>query len=257
MHSVMRFPAALALLACCAFSQTAPEPVKPDLAPPIAADESFFPHFQITPLPDGKKVVLSLDSGDRKLDLIVEPVPPKDSGETVQWVLYANGGGALYTKKTITLPGPDGGGTPVEGIIVSRLSAAVKAGIVPPPPAPPTAPRPVHLSTSQFTTLPHKDPNFRMPVRFDRAGPGLGRYRIWLLWDGQKEIQVEALDTNFKNTILTLPGFGNHIKYLSNVYTEGSPAPRFFYIKRNSDDSMTVYGDDNIDKLKAIEKKGK
>ena len=31
----------------------------------------------------------------------------------------------------------------------------------------------------------------------------------------------EPLDTNFKNTVWTLPCFGNHIKYLSNVYAEG------------------------------------
>jgi hypothetical protein len=35
---------------------------------------------------------------------------------------------------------------------------------------------------------------------------------------------------------------------------EGSPAPRYFYMVRNKDDSITVYGDDDIDKLKAIEK---
>jgi hypothetical protein len=231
--------------------QTAVIPSGP-VSPPIAANERFYPHYTVSPIgTDGAKVVLSLDAGGQRLDIIVEPLPAKGGGPVSQWVLYNGGAGTLYTKKTIVLPSPNGGeGTPVEGISVTRLAA--------PDPAPATkvaAARPTaHQSSSKFTTVSHKDPNFRMPMRFDRVGAGLGRPRIWLLWDGNKEIQVEPLDTNFKNTVVTLPGFGNHIKYLSNVYTEGSPAPRFFYIKRNSNDSMTIFGDDDIEKLKAIEK---
>jgi hypothetical protein len=46
----------------------------------------------------------------------------------------------------------------------------------------------------------------------------------------------------------------NGMKFLSNVRTEGSPAPLYFYLKKNKDDTMTVYGNDDISKLKAIEK---
>jgi hypothetical protein len=211
---------------------------------PLASGERFYPHYSLMPIGDGKeKVLLTITDAGRSTDIVVQPLIPKDGGETVQWVFYANGGGALYTKRTISLPGPTGG-TPVEGIVVSSLSkspAEVRSSAV------------GHQSSSKYTTPSHKDKDFKLPIRMDRAGFA-ARPRIWLLWDGKMEIQVEPLDTKFKDTIMTLPGFGNHIKYLSNVYTEGSPAPRFFYLQRNKDDSMTVYGNDDIEKLKAIEK---
>jgi hypothetical protein len=180
-----------------------PAETRQDPNVPLAPGERFYPRYTLMPIGDGReKVLLAITDAGRSTDIVVQPLAPKDGGETVQWVFYANGGGALYTKRTITL---------------------------------------------------HKDKDFTLPIRMGRAGFA-ARPRIWLLWDGKKEIQVEPLDTKFKDTIMTLPGFGNHIKYLSNVYTEGSPAPRFFYLERNKDDSMTIYGDDHVEKLKAIEK---
>ena len=187
---------------------------KQESSAPLAPGERFYPHYTLAPIGDGKeKMLLTITDAGRSTDIVVQPLPPKDGGETVQWVFYANGGGALYTKRTITLPGPVGG-TPAEGIVVTSLSNQ---------PAPVASPPAGHQSSSKFTTASHKDRNFVMPIRMDKAGFGMGRPRIWLMWDGKREIQVEPVDTKFNDTWRSLPGFGNHIKFLSNVYTEGSP----------------------------------
>ncbi|MGA7239899.1 MAG: hypothetical protein WBY44_29735 [Bryobacteraceae bacterium] len=220
---------------------------------PATGNANFYRSYDVSPIGNGDKVLITLDNGATKFTIIAEPVKPKEGEPVTQWALYANGGVTLYTKTTVTLPNPNGAeGTPVEGLSVARVITGATAPPSGNPPAVVTMAG--HQTTSLYTTPPRKSPDFRMPMRWDRAGQGLGRPRIWLLWDGKKEIQVEPMDTKFKDTIWTLPGFGNHIKFLSNIYTEGSPAPRFFYMKRNKDDSITIYGDDDIEKLKAIDK---
>lgn len=248
------------LLLCFIASQAfAQEAATASPTPPIAAttsiispNERFYKSYEITPMGNGDKVLIVLDGGSQQFNAVgAEPVPPKDGGPVTQWTLYTNGFVMLYSKKRIIIPNPSGGeGTPIDGMSVMNLSSSGPAAL-------PTTPSPAtfagHQSSSKYTTPPRKDKDFKLPFRVDKAG-FVGRPRVWLLWDGKKEIQVEPVDTNFKDTWRTLPGFGNHLKYLSNVYMEGSPAPRYFYMARNKDDSMTVYGDDDIDKLKAIEK---
>jgi len=99
----------------------------------------------------------------------------------------------------------------------------------------------------------------------DKPGFGPGRPRLWLAWDGKNELQVEPDQTKFGGLKNLIPIYNleqwatgnlNGMKFLSNVRTEGSPAPRYFYLRKNKDDSVTIYGDDDLAKLKAIEKKG-
>ena len=224
--------------------QTAPAP---PASAQIAPNERFYKTYQITPIGNGDKVVIVLDAGTQQFNIYgAEPVPAKDGGAVTQWTLSSNGFMTVYSKKSIVIPDPNGGvGTTIEGMSVVNLSS--------PPPSAPTV-SVGHQTSSLFTTPPKKSPDYKVPIRFERVGVGLGWLRVWILWDGKREIQVQPVDTKFRNTIWTLPGFGNHMKFLSNVYTEGSPAPRYFYIKRNKDDGMTIYGDDDIEKLKAIEK---
>jgi hypothetical protein len=252
----MRFLPLLVCFAASAFAQ--PPAAAPPAATPaqIASNERFYKSFQITPMGDGK-VLIIMDDGSRKYNAVgAEPVPPKGGGEATQWTLFNGGFVTLYSKKRIIIPDPNGGeGTPVDGLSVTNLSS----------PAPTSSPAIAgHQSSSKFTTLSHKNPDFKMPFRIDKAGFGMGRPRIWVLWDGQHEIEVEPTDTNFRGSLLNLlpvynleqwaTGNLNHLKFLSNRFTEGSPAPRYFYLKRNRDDTITIYGDDDIDKLKAIEK---
>jgi hypothetical protein len=236
-HSLLVFFAASAALA--------QQPVGVSPAAPLSSSERFYKDFQVTPMADGK-VLIVMDDGSRKYNAVgAEPVPPKDGGPVTQWTLYNGGFVTLYSKKTIVIPNPNGGeGTPVDGIAVTSLTA-------PPPSSSPGFTG--HQTSSKYTTPARKDKDFRMPFRIDKAG-FYQRPRIWLLWDGKKEIEVEPMGINFSDQWWRIPGFGNHLKYLSNVRTENSPAPRFFYMQRNKDESMTVYGDDDIEKLNVIEK---
>jgi hypothetical protein len=251
---LLRFAASAALA-----QQPATPPTQPAATGQISSNERFYKNFQITPMGDGDKVLIVLDGGSQKFNAVgAEPVPPKDGGPVTQWTLYNGGFVTLYSKKRIIIPDPNGGeGTPIDGMSVTNLSA----------PAPGSAPPPAltgHQSSSKFTTPPRKSEAFKMPMRLDRTGFGPGRPRIWIVWDGQHEIEVEPTDTNFRGSLLNLlplynleqwaTGNLNHIKFLSNRFTEGSPAPRFFYLKKNKDDSITVYGDDDLAKLKAIDK---
>jgi len=174
-------------------------------APPasaqIAPNERFYKTYQITPIGNGEKVVIVLDAGTQQFNIYgAEPVPAKDGGAVTQWTLSSNGFMTVYSKKSIVIPDPNGGeGTTIEGMSVVNLSS--------PAPSAPTV-SVGHQTSSIFTTPPKKSPDFKLPMRFDRVGPGLGRMRIWLLWDGKKEIQVEFMDTKFRNTIWTLRASG-------------------------------------------------
>lgn len=241
----MRFlPFLIAFAASAASAQQATP-----TAVPLSSNERFYKNFQITPMGNGDKVLIVLDGGSQQFNVVgAEPVPPKDGGQVTQWTLYNNGFVTLYSKKTIVIPNPSGGeGTPIEGISVTNLSSP------PPGAASPVAPA-GHQSSSKYTTPPRKSADFKMPLRFEKRGLGMGQPVVWLRWDGKNEIRVDPVDTKFGDTWRTLPGLGNHIKYLANVYTEGHQAPRYFYLKQNGDDSITIYGNDEIDKLKAIEK---
>jgi hypothetical protein len=222
-------------------------PPAPSAQPPV-----FYRKYEIQPVGNGEKVLIRLENGVATLNIIAEPVTPKDGGPVTQYAVYFGGGVTLYTKTFLTLPDPNGGeGAKVDGISVTQVIAA--NAVVARPAAAPSA----HQSSSQWTTPPHKSKDFKMPIRFEKVGPGMGRARTWLLWDGKTEIQVEPVSTSLGSAIRDIVPT-NHLKFLSNVYTQGSPAPRYFYFKRNKDDSITVYGDDDIEKLKAIDKgKGK
>lgn len=246
-----RFGLAVSILAVTAFAQT------PTSAPPLSAlPRNFYHEYELTPIGNGEKFLLTLHAGGQKIDVVVEPVPPKEGAPVTQYVLYQNGGIVLYSKTPITLPAPDGGeGTPVEGLSVANIPTGPAA----PSPAPAAQPvRPAHQSSSEWTSLPKKNDAFVMPIRMDRTGFGIGVVRIWLLWDGKNEIQVDPIDSKFDDRMFSIMGFGSHLKYVSNVYSAGAHAPRFFFLRRNKDDSITIFGDDDMAKLKGIEKrKGK
>ena len=246
-----RFGLAVSILTLSAFAQT------PTAAPALnALPRNFYHDYELIPIGNGDKLLLTLHAGGQKVDLVVEPVAPKDGAPVTQYVLYQNGGIVLYSKTTITLPAVDGGdGTPVEGLSVVN----VPTGPATPAPAPTSAPAPqpvrtAHQASSEWTTLPKNNDAFVMPIRRDRTGFGLGIVRIWLLWDGKNEIQVDPTDSKLDDRMFSIMGFGSHVKYLSNVYSAGAHAPRYFYLRRNKDDSITIFGNDDMAKLKAIEK---
>jgi hypothetical protein len=220
----------------------------------------FYRKYAIQPIGNGEKVLITLDGDDGKqYNIVAEPVAPKEGGAVTQYVFYSAAGGALYTKTTVAPPDSNGSGsTPVEGISVTWLPGSSGGSQQAAP-----ARSAIHQSSSIYTTVPRHDRDFKIPIRFDKPGFGMGRPRLWIIWDGQHEIQVEPVQTKFRglkdympiaNLEEWLSGNLNHLKIMSNVYTEGSPAPRYFYMRKNPDDSITIYGDDDISKLKAKEK---
>jgi hypothetical protein len=182
----------------------------------------------------------------------VRPVTGQESLPNPGMFYYADAQGAFLTY--IVLPPEQGG----PFLAVMRISPAVSTGAASPvPPVRAAATPSAHQSSSEFTTVSHKSQDFKMPLRFEKHGVGIGQPRIWLIWDGKNELQVEPVETKFKDNLWAIPVLGgdvSHLKFLANVYTQGSPAPRYFYLKKNNDDSITVYGNDDIAKLKAIEK---
>jgi hypothetical protein len=183
--------------------------------------------------------------------IIVEAKRLGDSREQYYMKNSTTGATTLYTH----LPGSPDAGIPEQLVVAEMRQSPGKIGAA-------IAPN-RHQSTSEYTTPPRHDAAFRVPLRMDNPGWGMGRPRLWLAWDGQHEIQVEPVRTRFGGLKTLVPVYNieqwatgnlNGMKFLSNVYTEGSPAPRYFYLKKNSDDTIAIYGDDDIDKLRAIEK---
>src|ERR1700685_13927 len=70
--------------------------------PAIGPTTNFYHSYQVSPIGNGEKVVITLDNGAQKFTIIAEPVAPKDGEPVTQWALYANGGVTLYTKTTMT-----------------------------------------------------------------------------------------------------------------------------------------------------------
>jgi hypothetical protein len=173
------------------------------------------------------------------------------------YLMYPNGDYMEYEKKEATLL-PDGQQLParldVRGHI--RSDNAAQSG----------QNRSGHQTTSLYTTPPRNSPDFKVPIRIEGIGFGPGQPRVVLNWDGQHEIiatpthklgggglfhfipQVALVEELHNGTL-------NGLKYLANYYFDGSPAPRYFYLRNNKrDGTITIYGNDDIDKLRALEK---
>jgi hypothetical protein len=218
------------------------------------------PNFAITPIEgDPSKVKIEMKTG-AQIAITVTAERGRNADGTLSsskfYLMFPNGDYNEYERKEASGL-PDGQQIPARldarGYIRNNNGAQQTAQN-----------RSTHQTSSVYSTPPRHDAAFKFPLRMDIHGFGGGSPRLWLAWDVQHEIQVEPVQTKIRKGLSTLipvynikqwvTGNLNGMKFLYNVYTEGSPAPRYFYLKKNKDDSVTIYGDDDIDKLKAIEK---
>lgn len=217
------------------------------------------PDFAITPIEgEPTKVKIEMKTGAQTA-ITVEAERGRNADGTLSsskfYLMFPNGDYNEYEIKEATVL-PDGqqisARLDARGYIRNNNSARQ-----------PVQTRSSHQTSSVYSTPSRHDAAFKVPLRMDKPGFGVGRPRLWLAWDGQHEIQVEPVQTKFGGLRNLIPIYNveqwatgnlNGMKFLSNVYTEGSPAPRYFYLKKNKDDSITIYGDDDIDKLRAIDK---
>jgi hypothetical protein len=218
------------------------------------------PNFTISPIEgDPTKVKIEMKTGPQTAN-IAEAQRAKNTDGTLAsskfYLMYPNGNYTEYDKKEASVL-PDGQQIPAK----LDVTLYVRKDNLP---QQPVQTRISHQTSSVYSTPPRHDAAFKVPLRMDKPGFGVGRPRLWLAWDVQHEIQVEPVQTKFGGGLRNIvpvynikqwvTGNLNGMKFLSNVYTEGSPAPRYFYLKKNKDDSYTIYGDDDIAKLKTIEK---